>query len=315
MSEFKLTTPIVFLIFNRPDVTERVFAEIARSKPPKLLVVCDGARASRAGEAEKVSATRAIIERVDWPCEVLTNFSDVNLGCRRRISSGLNWVFEQVEEAIILEDDCLPTPTFFRFCQELLELYRNDMRIGMISGNNFQFGRRYNNDSYYFSKHTHIWGWATWGNRWREGYDDKMSKWPMILDGGRLGDLILDENELSYWKKIFNRMYSGKDNSWAFPWTYSNWIQGWLTILPSVNLVSNIGFMPTATHSTTATKLSAMDVQDLNFPLTHPIFRMRNIEADKTSFWVFRDTIFIRIINKIKLYGIHFMVKLARKTS
>ena len=114
---FKLETPVAFIIFNRPDTTERVFAEIAKAKPPKLLVVADGARTNKIGEAEKVAATRAIIQRVDWDCEVLTNFSEVNLGCKVRVSSGIDWVFEQVEEAIILEDDCLPDPTFFRFCQ------------------------------------------------------------------------------------------------------------------------------------------------------------------------------------------------------
>lgn len=161
MPEFQLTTPVAFIIFNRPDTTEKVFAEIAKAKPPKLLVIGDGPRVSRQGEAEKVAAARSIIQCVDWDCEVQTNFSDVNLGCKRRVSSGIDWVFEQVEEAIILEDDCLPDPTFFRFCEELLARYRHDQRIGMISGDNFQFGSRRNDDSYYFSKYVHIWGWAT----------------------------------------------------------------------------------------------------------------------------------------------------------
>src|SRR5665647_1261737 len=126
MPDFQLKTPVAFIIFNRPDTTERVFAEIAKAKPPKLLVVGDGARANRAGEAVKVAAAHAIIDRVDWDCEVLTNYSDSNLGCKVRVSSGIDWVFEQVEEAIILEDDCLPDSTFFRFCEELLEHYRDD---------------------------------------------------------------------------------------------------------------------------------------------------------------------------------------------
>src|SRR5262245_26909140 len=132
-----MRTPVAFIVFNRPDLTERVFAEIARARPPKLLVVADGPRPDVAGEAEKCVATRAIIDRVDWQCDVLTNYSDRNLGCGRRPSSGLRWVFEQVEEAIILEDDCLPHPTFFQFCEELLERYRDDKRVMHISGNNY----------------------------------------------------------------------------------------------------------------------------------------------------------------------------------
>src|SRR3972149_5093970 len=127
-----LKTPVAFLIFNRPDTTESVFREIAKAKPSKLLVVADGARPDRVGEAEKCASTRAIIERVDWDCEVLKNYSNVNLGCKRRVSSGLDWVFETVEEAIVLEDDCLPSPSFFPFCEELLERYRDDSRVMQI---------------------------------------------------------------------------------------------------------------------------------------------------------------------------------------
>src|SRR6267142_406558 len=141
MSEWQLKTPITFIIFNRPDTTARVFAEIARAKPPKLLIVADGPRVDRMGEAERCAQTRAVVERIDWNCEVLTNYSSVNLGCRNRVASGIDWVFEQVEESIILEDDCVPHPTFFRFCEELLERYRDDERVSQIGGANFQLGR------------------------------------------------------------------------------------------------------------------------------------------------------------------------------
>jgi hypothetical protein len=145
MSQRQLKTTVAFFIFNRPYTTEKVFAEIAKAKPPKLLVVADGPHPDRPGEVDACATVRAIINHVDWKCEVLTNYSDVNLGCRRRVASGLNWVFDQVEEAIILEDDCLPHPSFFRFCEELLEIYRHDERVMHIAGSNFQFGRRYGN--------------------------------------------------------------------------------------------------------------------------------------------------------------------------
>src|SRR3989344_7840291 len=174
MSDFKLTTPVAFLLFNRPETTARVFAASARAKPPNLLVVADGPRANRPGEAELCAAARAVIEKVDWDCEVVTHFSEVNLGCKCRMSSGVDWVFQTVPEAILLEDDCLPHPSFFRFCEEMLEGYRNDERISMIGGTNFQKGRERSPDSYYFSRYTHIWGWASWRRAWQKIYDVEM---------------------------------------------------------------------------------------------------------------------------------------------
>ncbi|MEN2383889.1 MAG: hypothetical protein KA716_33360 [Gloeotrichia echinulata DEX184] len=153
-----LSTPIGFFIFNRPDLTAQVFEAIRQTKPHKLLVVADGPRFPE--EEEKCLKTREVIKSVDWDCEVLTNFSEINLGCKYRVYSGLDWVFSQVEEAIILEDDCLPTPSFFYFCQTLLQRYRDDERVMHISGNNFQFGQSRTPYSYYFSKYNHIWGWG-----------------------------------------------------------------------------------------------------------------------------------------------------------
>ena len=161
-----LQTPVAFLIFDRPHLTERVFAEIARQKPRELYVVCDGAKPADEISAANVDRTRKIVERVDWNCDVKSNFSDSNLGCKRRVSSGLKWVFEQVERAIILEDDCLPDPSFFGYCESLLERYADDSRVSAISGNNFQFGRSRTDASYYFSKYAHCWGWATWRHAW-----------------------------------------------------------------------------------------------------------------------------------------------------
>ena len=283
MPEFELKTPVAFIIFNRPDTTERVFAEIAKAKPPKLLVVADGARANRPGEAAKVVAARAIIDRVDWDCEVLTNFSEVNLGCKKRVSSGIDWVFNQVEEAIILEDDCLPDPTFFRFCQEMLERYRHDQRIGMISGDNFQFGRRYGDDSYYFSKYVHIWGWATWRDRWVGSYDVTMAKWPSICDEGRLTDMVGDARESKYWGKIFERVYRGGIDTWDYQWVFANWVNGRLNIVPNVNLISNIGFGHNATHTTGVSELENLKTTPIKFPLSHPIGLFKNLQADGFS--------------------------------
>lgn len=301
MPDFQLTTPVAFLIFNRTDTTERVFAEIAKARPRKLLVVGDGPRANRSGEAEKVAATRAIIKRVDWDCEVLTNFSTLNLGCKRRVSSGIDWVFEQVEEAIILEDDCLPDPTFFRFCQEMLERYRQDQRIGMISGDNFQFGRRRNGDSYYFSKYVHVWGWATWRDRWAGCYDLTMARWPRIRDEGWLVDMAGNRQEAAFWQEIFERVYHGEIDTWDYQWVFANWVGNRMSIMPAVNLVSNIGFCrQDATHTTGDSIQANMARETIDFPLTHPLGFIRNMQADEFSGQnCFRVPLIKRIRNKL----------------
>ena len=241
MADWQLTTPVAFLIFNRPHFTERVFAAIAAAKPPKLLVVADGPRPDRQGEAEQCDATRHIIERVDWDCQVLTNYSNAHLGCKRRVSSGLDWVFGTVDEAIILEDDCLPHPSFFRFCQELLQRYRDDERIAQIGGVNFQRGRRRTDYSYYFSRYAHIWGWASWRRAWRH-YDVALKAWPLIRNGSWLGDMLGNPKEVRYWQDIFQAVFDEKIDTWDYQWLFASWLQNALTVLPSVNLVSNIGF-------------------------------------------------------------------------
>jgi hypothetical protein len=280
MPEFQLKTPVAFIIFNRPDTTERVFGEIAKAKPPKLFVISDGPRIDRAGEADKVKAARAIIDRVDWVCEVLTNYSDENLGCKRRVSSGLDWVFEMVEEAIILEDDCLPHPTFFRFCEELLKKYRGDEKVAMVSGDNFQAGHRRDPHSYYFSRYTHIWGWATWRRAWRR-FDPSMGSWPERKSGRWLKEILDDSVAEKYWQDRFDEAYTGKVNAWSLPWLLACWSQGGLTIMPNVNLISNIGFGVEATHSKVKDKFADMPVTEMSFPLSHPPEVIRDHRADK----------------------------------
>ena len=302
MTEFKLATPVAFIIFNRPDTTERVFAEIAKAKPPKLLVVGDGARVSREGEAAKVAACRTIIERVDWPCEVLTNYSEINLGCKVRVSSGLDWVFELVEEAIILEDDCLPDPSFFRFCEEMLARYRDDQRIGMVSGDNFKFGDARNQDSYYFSKYTHIWGWATWRDRWQGSYDVELRKWPLLRDGRWLQDLFSNKHEAIYWERIFEQTFSEKINSWDYQWLFANLIEGRVSVESNVNLISNIGFgRDDATHTQIITEEANMPTSPILFPLVHPSFIVVNKEVDDFYYrTIIHRSIYKRLRNKIK---------------
>jgi hypothetical protein len=276
-----VTTPVAFFIFNRPTLTEKVFSRIAQAKPPVLLVVADGPRSEE--EATRCEETRRIIDRVDWECRVFEEFSDRNLGCKTRISSGLDWVFSRVEEAIILEDDCLPAPTFFTFCQELLKHYRDDERVFLISGDNFQFGQSRIRYSYYFSKYAHCWGWASWKRAWKH-FDVTMSSWPEFKSGGYIKSICEDPVEQEYWSKIFDQCYTGKINSWAYIWAYTCWSQSGLTILPDVNLVSNIGFGTDATHTgDLASPLASLSTGDLG-KIKHPKQVVRNAEADAYTF-------------------------------
>jgi hypothetical protein len=272
-----MKTPVAFIIFNRPDTTAIVFEAIRKASPPLLLVVADGARAGKLGEAEKCAETRAIIDNVDWNCEVRTNYSDVNLGCKRRVSSGLDWVFEQVEEAIILEDDCLPSPSFFGFCEEMLDKYREDERIMIVSGCNLQMGNSRTSYSYYFGKCGNIWGWASWRRAWKY-YDVNMITWPDYKDN--IVDSFFDSpREKKYFSAIYDKMYNNQIDTWDIQWGYAIWTQHGLSITPNVNLISNIGFGGEATHTKVDNGLANLPYSEIG-EIEHPPFVIRNKQAD-----------------------------------
>jgi hypothetical protein len=269
------------LIFNRPEHTARVFEEVRRARPPKLLVIADGPRSVHPEEAQRCRAARDVIAGVDWPCEVLTNYSEVNLGCKRRVASGLDWVFSQVEEAIILEDDCLPHPTFFRYCQELLERYRDDERVFHISGSHFRTHGEKNSFSYYFSRHSEIWGWASWRRAWRY-YDVDMKLWPAIRDENRLESFLGDSGFAARLTREIDAVYDGHVDTWDCQWVLACWIHHGLTIRPQVNLVSNIGFGAQATHTRDVDNPTAnLAAEPMTFPMRHPPFMMRDAFEDR----------------------------------
>lgn len=280
VSESGLRTPVVLLIFNRPEKTEQVFRRIADVRPSTLLIVADGPRGGRPGEAQRCAEARKITEAVDWPCEVYRDYADRNLGCKRRVGSGLDWVFAQVHEAIILEDDCVPDLTFFRFCAELLEKYRDDKRVMMISGYNFQGSRGRTADSYYFSIYAKVWGWATWRRAWQH-YDVEMRAWPLVRDGGWLTDVLRDPRLVAYWIAQLERVYRGEIDTWDYQWLLACWLQGGYCISPCENLVSNIGFDGEATHTKARSPLYGLEAGAMRFPLRHPPFVIRDTEADR----------------------------------
>lgn len=269
MTNFRLTTPVALLVFNRPAITERVFEALRAARPDQLLVVADGPRADRPEEAALCEEVRRIVERVDWPCEVRRNYSDINLGCKRRVSSGLDWVFEQVEEAIILEDDCLPDPSFFSFCQELLAFHRDEARIMMICGTNLLGRWNADKQSYHYSNYDWVWGWATWRRAWRH-YDVSMSLWPERESKEKIRDLLRPEEFYSLRAKDFQQAYHNQIDTWDYQWTFARLMQSGLAIIPSRNLVANIGFGVHATHTKVMDKeLSAMTTHQISSPLSH----------------------------------------------
>ena len=278
-----MTSPVVFLAFNRPNHTARTFEAVRAARPQQLFIVADGPREEHPEDTEQCAAVRAVVEQVDWPCDVRRDYAESNLGLKRRVSSGLDWVFGQVDRAIILEDDCLPHPDFFSFCDELLERYADDNRVWVITGNNFQNGRKRGDATYYFSRYNHCWGWATWRRAWQH-YCGELAFWPEWSSTEEWIQQTPDRKERAYWSGVFERVYAGQINSWSFPWTASVWYHGGLTATPNVNLVGNIGFGAEATHTTaTSSALAELPTCSLG-GLRHPVPIEQDLAADRYVF-------------------------------
>jgi hypothetical protein len=277
------TPPVALVIFNRPHLTAQVYERVRAARPRRLLVVADGPRPTHPEDVRLCEATRRIVAAPDWPCELLTNLSDVNLGCRGRLSSGLDWVFEHCAEAIVLEDDCLPCSSFFRFCSAMLERYREDTRIMHVSGDNFQGGIRRGSGSYYFSRYSLSWGWASWRRAWRH-YDVSLSAWPAALKHRWLESVLDDTFERDYWTDIFTKLHRGEIDTWDYQWLFACWSQSGLSILPNENLVTNIGAGPEATHFRDGHSTIGIPARELD-DYVHPDSVIRDREADRFMFY------------------------------
>lgn len=279
------SSPVLFLIFNRPATTARVFEALRQAKPPRLYVAGDGQRTDRHGEERKVARARELATAVDWPCEVHTLFREENLGCKAAVSDGISWFFRHEERGIILEDDCLPARDFFPFCEALLDRYALDERVSVITGTNVQHGRKRGETgtSYYFSRYNHCWGWAAWRRSWRQ-YQGEIPFWPAWSGSSDWRARIPDPVERRYWQEIFERVRAGQIDSWAYPWTASVWYHGGLTATPNVNLVSNIGFGEDSTHTAAVdSPLAAMATGELG-TLVHPGEVLQDAAADRYAF-------------------------------
>lgn len=276
----QVTTPVVLIIFNRPDSTRQVFEQIRRVQPSKLFVIADGPRVGHPTDQERSAASRDVVAQVDWSCEVLTNFAEANMGCEARISSGLDWVFEQVETAIILEDDCVPEPDFFVFCETLLTRYGDDERVMMISGSNM-VDKVTISESYLFSRWYNIWGWATWRRAWQR-YDRSMTDWPSVKSS-RLVEYVYPTGYVSrYLRHSFDLAYAHEIDSWGIRWFYTCLRSSGLCVVPQVNLIANIGVVGTHTQRGQGGPLATKPLD--TDQLRHPSWVHANSEYDNALF-------------------------------
>jgi len=278
-----MKTPLLFIVFNRPDTTARVFEEIRKAKPCRFFIAADGVRVGNEDDKVLCQKTKDIVKNVDWNCEVKTLFQEKNLGCKNAVSTAINWFFENVEEGIILEDDCLPNPSFFTFCEEMLEKYRNKENIGIISGDNFIQEKileniNPNKDEYYFIRPVYIWGWATWKRAWNK-YDIEMKSWPEVREQKKINKIFENKNVADFYNHLFQYAYIGGAKTWDIQWLFSCLMNNLLCIVPPRNLVSNIGIA--GVHSKTESPFNNMPTESFSVEnLKHPEYISPNIEIE-----------------------------------
>jgi hypothetical protein len=274
------SAPVVLLGFNRPDLTAQVFATIRAAKPAKLFLVMDGPRSSHPDDADLVARTREVVAHIDWDCEVVRDYAETNLGLKKRISSGLDRVFSHVEKAIILEDDCVPDATFFPFVSELLERYEKFDQVGILGGTSRLRGHRVSDYSYDFSRDIRIWGWATWARTWQgfQASGDLDATWSDQEQARILATLPGGARQQAM--KVMLKRAQDLD-SWALPFAVHCQNRGYLSVVPEVNLVENIGFGARSTHTTFEDFVAQVSAEPIEFPLRHPESVVENPLVDR----------------------------------
>ncbi len=270
---------VLFIIFNRPDTTKLVFEKIREARPKRLYIAADAPRPGKPEDEILCKEARDIVNKIDWDCELKTLFRTENGGCKEAVSAAITWFFNNEEEGIILEDDCLPANSFFKFCDTLLKKYRNDTRIRHITGCNLQQGKKWGDASYYFSNRTHVWGWASWKRVWNE-YDKSLARYNNDEIREKLQNIYPDPLVVECWVNIFNDVKAGKINSWAYPLDFINFFNNGLTIIPNENLISNIGYGAAGTNTIeTDHVFSNVDLSEIK-EITDPAFIVPEKQAD-----------------------------------
>jgi hypothetical protein len=276
-----LDTPVLLIMFNRPAHALRVFERIRIAQPTSIYLAVDGPRTTKPAEAELVQQCQELANCVDWQCKVHMLYRHENLGCKRAVSEAIDWFFSEVESGIILEDDCLPDPTFFTFCADLLARYAADNRVMHIGGANLATGHWWGSDSYLFTKVCHVWGWASWRRAWQH-YDLAMSTYPEQRDA-LLTQQVVNKASRAFWRQAFDNVYANRIDTWDYQWVYSIWAAGGLCVLPAVNLITNIGFDAQATHTKFVTEFSGIPAHAIT-PIHHPKSVQEQVEATN---WLF----------------------------
>lgn len=296
-----MKSPILFIVFNRIETTQLVFDKIRNYKPERLYVAADGARSGKVGELEKCAAVRVLVKNVDWPCEVKYLFRDQNYGCRVGVPDAISWFFSNENEGIILEDDIVPNDSFFKLMEELLPMYRNEHKVASISGCSLISSKYEKSESYFFSHYPNIWGWGTWKRAW-DLYENGLKEWPKW---NKLNlDKFTDSTKFfkSYWREEMGFVYSGAD-SWDHQFIFTGWKNNLLHIIPSENLIDNIGFGSLATHTTNGAPKALLESEQkpLEFPLIHPQSLERNTNLDRIiNQYVYMISLFTVIKLKLK---------------
>ena len=291
-------TPIVFLTFNRPHLTQRVFEEIRKRRPQKLFWVADGPRTHVPEDKEKCAQVRALSEKIDWDCEIFRDFSDRNLGLRKRVSSGISRAFQKIEKAIILEDDCLPTEDFFYFCEQILEKYQGNPRVMAVSGNHFLPDTFPLAAPYYFLRIPLIWGWATWRRAWKF-YPENDVDIKKLLKLTSNSISFSCRAERAFFKTKIKAILSGHLDTWDYLWSVILKKNKGLCACPSSNLVANIGFGSDASNCFGEAKAIFSRTRALTLPLQiqNPIKIETDIQKD---LYIFRNYIVIPLWQRIK---------------
>ncbi|MET4138760.1 nucleotide-diphospho-sugar transferase [Pedobacter sp. UYP1] len=279
LTNHQTKSAVLFLIFNRPDTTIRVFNKIRKAQPPRLYIAADGPRPDRKNETKLCQEAIFIVQQIDWECEIKTLFRRSNLGCKNAISSALDWFFEHEEEGIILEDDCLPAQSFFYYCDTLLEKYRFDTRIRHIAGCNNGLGKKWGDTTIYFANQTHVWGWASWRRVWKD-YDKDLKIYYEDEVGAQLRTIFNNSFVEEIWKNIFKRVKAGEIDTWDYQLAFLNYFNGGLSVNPNVNLISNIGFRKDATHTIDLNSVySNLPLEEIT-EITYPKYILPEKQAD-----------------------------------
>lgn len=315
-----MNIPLLILVYNRPSETEILINNLKKIKPKKIFISADGPK-NASLDIKRNKEVKNILKKINWTKDIQLNYLKKNYGCKESVSKAIGWFFSKVKMGIILEDDCIPNKDFFLFTKEILVKYKNNNKIFMVSGNNFLKKKIKINDSYYFSKYNHCWGWASWARAWKN-YDKNLTSWNNFKKSKLWKNKFNNEYEKTYWEKIFDLCYKKKINSWAYPWLYSIWKKNGLCIIPKVNLVKNIGFNLNASNTFSHQEFN-YETNSIGNKISHPKiikinnfadnFVLNNFFCPKNFIWPYRliylinlftkkPILFIRIIFK-RIYG------------